>query len=449
VSQRDADGDTRVEERRAPFPTREETTERRTQGETPTVKRIFGTPPAGSPELAEWPISKSAVKEWPPRPSREAPEPQPKPAKRRFTRPGARPPTTRAAAAVAAPAAPAGGAAAPATEPPGGAAAPGAPAARPAPEAPGAPLPASAERARAAPPPAAPGLRSRSLPLGPALLVIGLLALAAGAALLFTSSDGDGENIVPAVGVADVTAPDGWDAGGLAPPGFGPGAATVAPDGGRGALTVGPVTPSATALLPAALVRALAEPPPRPTIAERSDAWIFSYRGMRLRGSAEPITAHVILTDRGAVAAACRGSGPDARACDEAARTLRPADGVRARRGLSAEYAQALTAAIAGLGEDRGTADPAALARRHASAADDVRAIAAVRTRPELSAANRRIAAALDRTADVYERMAAAAATGDTVAFGTARGEVVRRERALRAALDGLAGLGYRPTKLR
>jgi hypothetical protein len=294
-----------------------------------------------------------------------------------------------------------------------------------------------------------------------------LLAVAAGAAIL--ADDGGDPSRDAVRGLAQVTITGGWVESDPAVPGFtGAGASSFAPEdagGSTSSMTVGTTTPSATSLLPAALLRRLDGPPPRPAIRRRGDAWVFSYAGMRLTEPAGRLTVHLMPTDRGTAGVACL-SGPSAPAsfaarCKRAAGSLRPAAGARAHSGLSREYAAGLDAAIGSLNRARRAArsslgpaaTPAAartqalgLERAYSLAARRVRGSAALRGRPELRPANARIATALDRTRRAYAAMAAAATSAQPGALAAARRTVLARERDLRGALRDLAGLGYRPT---
>lgn len=430
-------------------------------GGTPTIKRILGTPPPGTDAVWDWLTTPAVRRRDPPRP----PESR---AGRELAAEDAAPEAPADEAPVqAAPAQETPVAEAPVREaPPDESPSRGAAAPAPVPES-----PAGVATAPVSEEPAAPreAPRSRRRVLGALAVIAAVVGLAAALALLVSGSSDEGAGTTSVGGLAQVEPPDGWVPGAAALPGFeGRGGRTYAQSGDPGApsITIGAIAPGAASLLPDALVSRLAAPPSRPSIRARSgDAWIFSYRGLRLRRPPGPLTAHVILTENGAAAVACHGAGATAaaRACEEAATSLRAADGVRAHRGLSRDYARELRTTIAGVGDLRAAGNrklelaggpggsrlaARELQRGYARAAASVRSIEALRARPELTAANERIAAALDGTSGAYARMAAAAARGDVAAFDAARTGVLRRERELRRALSGLAGLGYRPTAL-
>jgi hypothetical protein len=305
---------------------------------------------------------------------------------------------------------------------------------------------------------------------GAAIWAIGVVVILAAAALVAITSRGhDHSRVASVAGLAETGVPKGWVADRAVVPGFpARGVRSFAPPGRRSgsSLSVSRITPSATSLLPAALLRRLDQPAPRPAINQRGDAWIYSYTGMHIRGRG--LAVHVLLTDSGATAAACVAapSAPSgfAARCQAAAGSLRAVAGTHSLRGLSAAYARELGSTIAALGRSRAAAErslgtsatPAraltaarGLEREYAQAAERVSAIAVVRTRPELAPANRRIHTALRRAATAYAGLARALAAPGSPAVAAARGAVLLRERDLRAALTGLAGLGYRPALVR
>lgn len=309
---------------------------------------------------------------------------------------------------------------------------PAAPASAPRRAAP-APAPApqrAAPAAQPAAPAAAPSRRGRRFALAAVLLA---LAAASVAAALLLDSDEEGGSLT-AGDPARVTLGGEWaELSRPAVPGFGAGAAGFRPagDDSGSSLTVGTVEASASSMLPNALLRRLDGRAPRPMIRERPDAWVFTYPDLRLDGSPDRVTVHLIATDRGTAGVACRAADPSFTArCDEAADTLRPAPGATAHRGLSRQYAAALDRAIRDVSQAR-RSPGATLDRAYELAARRLRGIGALRERPELRAANARITGALDRTAAAYR--------------ASDRPAILRSERDLNSALRGLAGLGYRP----
>ena len=314
--------------------------------------------------------------------------------------------------------------------------APARPAPAPAPRAkPAAPAPAQRPAAKPAAPvaaAAAPSRRGRRLAIAAVLL-----ALAAGsvtAALLLDSDESAGLTVGDP---ARVSLTGEWlERSAPAVPGFGPGATgyRLAGDGSGSSLTVGTVEASASSMLPEALLRRLDGPAPRPTIRERPDAWVFTYPDLRLTGARDRLTVHLIATDRGTAGLACRAAGPSfTTRCDAAADTLRPAPGATAHRGLSPQYAAALDRTIRDVGQARRSAR-ADLVNAYELAARRLRGLGALRVRPELRAVNARIVGALERTASAYR--------------ANDRASIARNEADLRAALRGLAGLGYRPAPI-
>ena len=303
-------------------------------------------------------------------------------------------------------------------------------------------------------------------------LLVGLLALLvlAGAALAATVLGGSGQDAAPppppraeAAGPLGLTVPGQWRR--LPSPPRVPGlrladAVAVAPPGGTGAaLVAGGIEPSGPVLLPAALLRRLADPPANDDTVALGQLQAYRYAGLAPRGFDGRITAYSVPTTAGVASVACVSPARAEEflaACERVASTLKLSRGEPVPLGPDRRYAARLDRTIGRLNRARaagrarlqGARTPAGQARTAGGLAAAYREAATALARgsvlnPAEQQANRQIVAALRTTQAAYSRMAAGARAADRGRYNAARAAVERGEAAVQRGVESLEPLGY------
>jgi serine/threonine-protein kinase len=235
--------------------------------------------------------------------------------------------------------------------------------------------------------------------------------------------------------------------------------ALVPKAGGAGSgLVAGGISNHDARLLPTSLVAVLPAKSPARDVVKIGQAEAFRYRGLTPQGFSGTLTLYVVPTDSRIQGIACfapRASSSTLRDCETIAASLTVSGAKPLAVQTDATYAKGLSSALKALASARDagrkTLKAAGSAKAQAGPAQSlatsyraaVKAVRALKPPPLAAALNRVIATDLDNAADGYAKMASAARDGDSSGFAAGRGVVQGAEKALRRALDGLAGLGY------
>ena len=304
---------------------------------------------------------------------------------------------------------------------------------------------------------------------GGLVALLALLALA-GAALASTLLDGSAEVGAPPPspraergGQIALTVPGQWQRLASAPrvPGLRiADPIAVAPPGGRGAaLVAGRIEPSGAVLLPAPLLRRLADPPANDDTVALGELQAYRYAGLAPRGFDGRINVYSVPTTAGIASVACVSPARAEEflaACERVASTLELDRGKPVPLGPDRRYAARLDRAIGKLNRARaadrarlqGARTPAGQARTAGGLAAAYREAATSLARgavlnPAEQQANRQIVAALRNTQAAYTRMAAGARAADRGRYNAARAAVVRGEAEVQRGVKSLEPLGY------
>ena len=230
------------------------------------------------------------------------------------------------------------------------------------------------------------------------------------------------------------------------------------PQGAR--LVAGQVAATGPELLSAGLARRLPSGSPDAQPVRLGGVQALRYRGLAPRGLTGALQLYAVPTTRGVATIACTGPAGTAgaafrRDCESVATTLRLMGAEPYPLGPRPEYARSLRRTLGALDRARrsGTArlagadTPDAQAAAAAALAGSYRraseAVAATKASPADAAANRSLAAALERTGSAYAAAAEAARANDEAAYADAASAVSKAQSAVRRALDGFEQLGY------
>jgi predicted Ser/Thr protein kinase len=230
------------------------------------------------------------------------------------------------------------------------------------------------------------------------------------------------------------------------------------PQGAR--LVAGQVAGRGPELLSAGLARRLPSGSPDAQPVRLGGVQALRYRGLAPRGLTGALQLYAVPTTRGVATIACTGPAGTAgaafrRDCESVATTLRLVGAEPYPLGPRPEYARSLRRTLGALDQARrsGTArlagadTPDAQAAAAATLAGSYRraseAVAATEASPADAAANRSLAAALERTGSAYGAAAEAARANDEAAYADAASAVSKAQSAVRRALDGFKQLGY------
>ena len=303
-------------------------------------------------------------------------------------------------------------------------------------------------------------------------VLVGLLALLAlaGAALASTLLGGSGQGDAPppppraeAGRQLGLTVPGQWQRLRTAPrvPGLRiADVIAVAPPGGTGAaLLAGRIEASGPVLLPAPLLRRLADPPANDDTVALGQLQAYRYAGLAPRGFNGRINVYSVPTTAGVASVACVSPARAEEflaACERVASTLKLSRGEPVPLGPDRRYAARLDRTIGRLNRARaagrsrlqGARTPAGQARTAGGLAAAYREAATSLARgrvlnPAEQQANRQIIAALRTTQAAYTRMAAGARGADRGRYNAARAAVVRGEAAVQRGVESLEPLGY------
>jgi hypothetical protein len=235
-------------------------------------------------------------------------------------------------------------------------------------------------------------------------------------------------------------------------PGLAAGRATVlAPSPSRRIVIVfGPA--DGRSLLPRELRARVDNPLPWPGDARLAGRPAIGYRALTAGGDLS-FDLTVLPTSAGMLGVACLRSRSDLTDCGSGIRdvsvpgasALAPSPAIPAAARLPTTMARLDRATVAGRAALAAARTPAAQAAVAARLAGRQRA-AATELRSAFGITVARVAAALDRSADGYDALGAAASAGSPVAFAEARSEIGAAETALTAAVDAVIADGTRPS---
>jgi hypothetical protein len=189
------------------------------------------------------------------------------------------------------------------------------------------------------------------------------------------------------------------------------------------------------------------------------DADAYRFRNLSVSGVAGPLTLLVSPTTGGVVGIACLAPavrpGQFLAACESAAGTLRLSGSHPLALGPNRAYAAGLAKAVSSLR----SADPTARALAKASTreaqarlsltlsrvqAGAASTLASADPGPDAAGLNTQLIAALRGATAGYQRITAAAQTGDVSGYGTARRQTARELTAVRNLLAALQRIGYK-----
>jgi hypothetical protein len=298
----------------------------------------------------------------------------------------------------------------------------------------------------------------------PAVLAAAVLAGAAGF-LLGGSSGGSGETFSDSAsaGYVELSFPTGWQRIASAPtiPGLtfsqplalaqGAAAGVTATSASAQRLVAGEMGASAPSLLPRTFTAALNGALPRPEPVRLGALQAYRYRGLSVRGLAEPLTLYAVPTANGVATVACLSSaaaGPTAQ-CAQIAATLKLNGTTAFGLAPSSQYAAALGRTFGALrsGAGAGTArlraassasaQAAAAAQLAAAYSSASRALGGIAASPAVQGLGTTVAGSLAALGRDYAALAAAARAGDGAAYAQAQraigGDRVRAAQALAA----------------
>ena len=237
-------------------------------------------------------------------------------------------------------------------------------------------------------------------------------------------------------------------------------AIALGPPGSTGAaLVAGTAEPSGSLLLPATLLRRLADRPQNDDTVALGTFQAYRYANLTPRGFDGRLNIYAVPTTAGVASVACVApASVDGflDECERVASTLELSEGEPVPLGPDRRYAARLDRAIARLNRIRGAGrsrlqgarTPAGQARTATALAAAYRRAATSLARgrslnPAEQRANGRIVSALRTTQAAYTRMAAAARAADRGRYNAARAAVVRGEAAVQRGVEALEPLGY------
>jgi predicted Ser/Thr protein kinase len=327
-------------------------------------------------------------------------------------------------------------------------------------------IPAPPDAAAADTPPAAPRPARTRPAAGEIALLAALGAAAALAGFLAAGAGSDGEPFgnSASAGSVELTFPDGWRRVAERPrvPGVRFKDALVLARGShpRARLVAGQVAASGPALLDEGLARRLPRAGPSRQAVRLGRFQALRYQGLKPAGVAGELQLYGVPTSAGVATIACTGpAGSEGAAvrrdCESIATTLRLIGAQPYPLGPRPEYARSLRRTLATLDLEwrsetarlQSAASPDELAAAAAALAGDYRrageAVHATRASPRDGAANRSLAAALERTGLAYAAAAEAARANDEAAYDAAGRRVMRCQGEVRAALSQFERLGY------
>ena len=226
----------------------------------------------------------------------------------------------------------------------------------------------------------------------------------------------------------------------------------VAGDGGSPApFVAGRADGEGPTLLPPAFLRSLGESPKGEAV-RLGSAGAYRYTDLRRAGEGEPVTVFTVPMEADVATVAC--SGADAKVCDAAAASLTVPNQRERPLGPSKGYAKAVRGvlgSICGTGARPGSVALTARVPRRARRPRrrqsrphrrPLQATRTVPTGPYERAATGRLADALERTAVVWERLAAAARSGSRRRYADARRAIVTADRNASRSVAALRALG-------
>jgi len=227
-------------------------------------------------------------------------------------------------------------------------------------------------------------------------------------------------------------------------------AVALGPGGsGAGTLTVGMTDARGPTLLPSAFLDRLGEPPGRDAVA-LGPLRAFRYPGLLPDGAEFRLTVYAAPTSEGVATVVCVGALSFLEQCESAAATIELTEG-EALELPANDYVQRVTTTVRRLNSARGEgvralgragdgagqgAAATQLARAYGRAA---RSLGGAAAPPDSADAAAALVSALRRTEGAYEQLAVRARSGDAGGYDAARTAVRRGERAVKAALTGLA----------
>ena len=263
-------------------------------------------------------------------------------------------------------------------------------------------------------------------------------------------------------GAVELRFPSGWRRA-ASPPRI-PGLAIddqVALTGPAGAgVVAGRTRATGPALLPAALLERLADPPRRDDRVRLGGLTAYRYKGIDVRGLDRPLTLMVVPTTAGVATVACLGAAGGSTIADTCERIAGSIGLVRGRPialGPDRTYAKRLNKATARLNRSRSSLGRQLARARSRSGqarrAGDVAAAYAAASRsidragrsvgPAARPGHDAVVGAVSRGERAYRSLAAAARHGQARRYRAARRDVARADRAVAAALASLRPLGY------
>jgi hypothetical protein len=292
-----------------------------------------------------------------------------------------------------------------------------------------------------------------------------LLAVVVAGLLIGRASSGSDDTTlaasnVNAAGALELSYPDGWQRAENPPaiPGLELKDPIALQETGRprDALAAGMTSATGPALLPAAFLGRLDEPPPRDDAVELDGLDMYRYRDLRPEGFDGLLTLFVAPTTGGVATVACAAAARTAAtflpACEEVAGGLELIRGEAFALGADERYLAKLDRALERLNTAR-MRDVRALrrAKRQAGQADVARSLAEAYRRagrslrglsvsPAVQAAATSVRTALARTEAAYGRLAAAARRGNRKRYNAARDDVRAGEAGLQRALRRVRG---------
>jgi hypothetical protein len=248
-----------------------------------------------------------------------------------------------------------------------------------------------------------------------------------------------------------LAAPVGWNRGGRAPaiPGLALSSPAVLRQPGLGiSVVAGIAAPSSRSLLPASLLRHLAQPPGAPERVRLGNRyWAYHYPGLATTSRRETMDAYVVPTTRGIVTLVCVPQDwAAATSCADAADAIRLTRGRPIPPSPDVAFRLTLPGVLARLNDERArgrralatasTADQQERALRDV-AAGFRRAVAALRVvAPAAPALPTQLIDGLERLARRYAELAGALRGGSAAQVTASRSRLLAGERELRALLS-------------